>query len=81
MKLSDERKKEILAESKMFIIDNDASADYFWNTRDLREKRMGSVKMEEGVANTEIKDVNESVLTSDSYKMMAEKIKRNMRSF
>ena len=81
MKLSDERKKEILAESKMFIIDNDASADYFWNTRDLREKRMGSVKMEEGVANSEIKDVNESVLTSDSYKMMAEKIKRNMRSF
>ena len=81
MKLSDERKKEILAESNMFIIDNDASATYFWNTRDLREKRMGSIKREEGIANSEIKDVNESVLTSDSYKMMAEKIKRNMRSF
>ena len=68
MKLSDERKKEILAESKMFIIKEEASAVYFWNTRDLREKRIEAVKMEEGVVPTESKELNESVLASDSYK-------------
>ena len=81
MKLSDDRKKEILAESKMFIINGESSAVYFWNTRDLREKRINSVKMEESVVPTENKELNESVLASDSYKMMAEKIKRNMRKF
>ena len=81
MKLSDERKKEILAESKMFIINGESSAVYFWNTRDLREKRIEAVKMEESVVPTENKELNESVLASDSYKMMAERIKRNMRKF
>ena len=81
MKLSDERKKEILAESKMFIIKEEASAVYFWNTRDLREKRMESVKLEENVIQNENKELNESVLATDSHKMMAERIKRNMRRF
>ena len=81
MKLSDERKKEILAESKMFIINEESSAVYFWNTRDLREKRIESVKMEESVVPTENKELNESVLADDSYKMMAERIKRNMRRY
>ena len=81
MKLSDDRKKEILAESKMFIINGESSAVYFWNTRDLREKRIEAVKMEESVVPTESKELNESVLASDSYKMMAERIKRNMRKF
>jgi hypothetical protein len=81
MKLSDERKKEILAESKMFIINEESSAVYFWNTRDLREKRIESVKMEESIVPTETKELNESVLADDSFKMMAEKIKRNMRRF
>ena len=81
MKLSDERKKEILAESKMFIINEESSAVYFWNTRDLREKRIEAVKMEESVIPTENKELNESVLVDDSYKMMAEIIKRNMRRF
>ena len=81
MKLSDERKKEILAESKMFIIKEEASAVYFWNTRDLREKRMDSVKLEENVVSNEKKDMNESVLVDDSYKMMAERIKYNMRRY
>ena len=81
MKLSDDRKKEILAESKMFIINGESSAVYFWNTRDLREKRIEAVKMEESVIPTESKELNESVLASDSYKMMAERIKRNMRKF
>jgi hypothetical protein len=81
MKLSDERKKEILAESKMFIIKEEASAVYFWNTRDLREKRVESIKMNESVVPNETKEVNESVLVNDSYKMMAERIKHNMRRF
>ena len=81
MKLSDERKKEILAESKMFIIKEEASAVYFWNTRDLREKRVEAIKMNESVVPNENKDVNESVLANDSYKMMAERIKHNMRRF
>ena len=81
MSLSDERKKEILAESKMFIINEESSAVYFWNTRDMREKRIESVKMEESVVPTEAKELNESVLADDSFKMMAEKIKRNMRRF
>ena len=81
MNLSDERKKEILAESKMFIIKEEASAVYFWNTRDLREKRVDSIKMNESVVPNETKEVNESVLANDSYKMMAERIKHNMRRF
>ena len=82
MKLSDARKKEILAESKMFIIKEEASAVYFWNTRDLREKRMESVKIEENVVPNDNKElVNESVLADDSYKMMAERIKYNMRRY
>jgi uncharacterized coiled-coil protein SlyX len=82
MNLSDERKKEILAESKMFIIKEEASAVYFWNTRDLRENRIESMKIEENVVPNENKElVNESVLADDSYKMMAEKIKYNMRRY
>jgi uncharacterized coiled-coil protein SlyX len=81
MKLSDERKKEILAEAKMFIIKEEASAVYFWNTRDLREKRIESIKMEESVIPNENKELNESVLASDSYKMMAERIRYNMRRY
>ena len=82
MNLSDERKKEILAESKMFIIKEEASAVYFWNTRDLREKRIESVKIEENVVPNENKElVNESVLVDDSYKRMAERIKYNMRRY
>jgi hypothetical protein len=65
----------------MFIINGESSAVYFWNTRDLREKRIEAVKMEESVVPTESKELNESVLASDSYKMMAERIKRNMRKF
>ena len=81
IKLSDERKKEILAESKMFIIKDEPSATYFWNTRDMREKRIESVKIVENVVPNENKEINESVLEDNSYKMMAEKIKRNMRRY
>ena len=81
MRLSDERKKEILAESKMFIIKEEASAVYFWNTRDLRENRIESVKIEENVVPNENKELNESVLADESFKMMAERIKYNMRRY
>ena len=81
MNLSDERKKEILAESKMFIIKEEASAVYFWNTRDMREKRIDAVKIVENVVPNENKEVSESVLVDDSYKKMAERIKHNMRRF
>ena len=81
IKLSDERKKEILAESKMFIIKDEPSATYFWNTRDMREKRIESVKIVENVVPNENKEINESVLEDNSYKIMAEKIKRNMRRY
>ena len=81
MNLSDERKKEILAESKMFIIKDEPSAAYFWNTRDMREKRIESVKIVENVIPNENKEVSESVLANDSYKLMSEKIKRNMRKY
>ena len=81
MNLSDERKKEILAESKMFIIKDEPSATYFWNTRDMREKRIESVKIVENVVPNENKEINESVLEDNSYKMMAEIIKRNMRRY
>ena len=81
MKLSDERKKEILAESKMFIIKEEASAVYFWNTRDMRETRVDAVKMNESIVPNENKEVNENVLVNDSYKMMVERIKRNMRKY
>ena len=81
MKLSDERKKEILAESKMFIIKEEASAVYFWNTRDMRETRVDAVKMNESIVPNENKEVSENVLVNDSYKMMAERIKRNMRKY
>jgi hypothetical protein len=81
MNLSDERKTEILAESKMFVINEESSAVYFWNTRDLREKRIEAVKMEENIIQTDGKELNESVLVEDSYKLMAERIKRNMRRY
>ena len=42
---------------------------------------MDSVKLEENVVPNEKKDMNESVLVDDSYKMMAERIKYNMRRY
>jgi hypothetical protein len=47
----------------------------------MREKRIESVKIVENVIPNENKEVSESVLVNDSYKMMVEKIKRNMRKY
>lgn len=76
--LSDERKQEILAESKMLVIKDANTATYFWNTRDMREKRVEMKKVEEQVtANHNNNPVNESL--SDRQKMMSEMIKYRMR--
>ena len=76
--LSDERKQEILAESKMLVIKDANTATYFWNTRDMREKRVEMKKVEEQVtANHNNNLVNEGL--SDRQKMMSEMIKYRMR--
>ena len=76
--LSDERKQEILAESKMLVIKDAKTATYFWNTRDMREKKIEMKKVEEQVtANHNNNPVNEGL--SDRQKMMSEMIKYRMR--
>ena len=76
--LSDERKQEILAESKMLVIKDANTATYFWNTRDMREKRVEMKKVEEQVtANHNNNPVKEGL--SDRQKMMSEMIKYRMR--
>lgn len=76
--LSDERKQEILAESKMLVINDATTATYFWNTRDMREKQVEMKKVEEQVtANHNNNPVNEGL--SDRQKMMSEMIKYRMR--
>lgn len=76
-KLSDERKKEILAESKMLVINNEASAVYFWNTRDLREKQVQIQKIEENVT---ANPVNENLynVSDERLKAMSDRIRRNL---
>lgn len=80
-KLSNERKEEILAESKMFVINNPQSAEYFWNTRDMREKQIEIQKIEENVTATSKKPINEDVMSNDRYKALSEQIKMRMRRF
>ena len=77
-KLSDERKQEILEESKMFVIKNEASAEYFWNTRDFRDKQIGLKKIDESaVAQPTI--INENVVSDERLNAMKEQIQRRMR--
>ena len=80
-KLSDDRKKEILDESKLFVINNEASAVYFWNTRDLRESKVEIQKIEENVTAQPAAQVNESVLSDERRQAMIEQIQRRMRKF
>ena len=79
-KLSDDRKKEILDESKLFVINNAASANYFWTTRDLRESKIEMQKIDESATAKPAAPVNENV-DSDARQAMIEKIKRNMRRY
>ncbi len=76
--LSDERKQEILAESKMLVINNANAATYFWNTRDMREKQVEMKKVEEQVtANQQNNPINEGL--TERQKMMSDMIKYRMR--
>ena len=76
--LSDERKQEILAESKMLVINNANAATYFWNTRDMREKQVEMKKVEEQVtANQHNNTINEGL--TERQKMMSDMIKYRMR--
>jgi len=77
--LSDERKQEILSESKMFIINNAETATYFWNTRDMREKQVPMKKINETVTANKSEDnkINEGM--SDRLIAMSEQIKYRMR--
>ena len=78
-KLSDDRKKEILAESKMLVINNEASAVYFWNTRDMREKQIEIQKIDESKNNVPTQ-INTQV-SDERLQRMKEIIQRNMRKY
>ena len=62
----------------MLVIKDAKTATYFWNTRDMREKKIEMKKVEEQVtANHNNNPVNESL--PDRQKMMSEMIKYRMR--
>ena len=77
-KLSDARKQEILEESKMFVINNEASAEYFWNTRDFRDKKVELQKIDESVV-AQPNAINENVVSEERLNLMKEQIQRRMR--
>ena len=77
-KLSDERKQEILAEANMFVINNQASAEYFWNTRDFRDKQIEIQKVDEAVV-AQPAPVVENVISDERLNAMKEQIQRRMR--
>ena len=76
-KLSDERKQEILAEANMFVINNQASAEYFWNTRDFRDKQVELQKIEENVV-AQPTPVQENAVSEERLQVMSEQIKRRL---
>ena len=77
-KLSNERKQEILEEAKMFVINNEASAEYFWNTRDFRDKQVELQKIDESVV-AQPNAINENVVSDERLNAMKEQIQRRMR--
>ena len=79
-KLSDERKQEILAEANMFVINNQASAEYFWSTRDFRDKQIEIQKVDEAVV-AQSAPVVENVISDERLNAMKEQIQRRMRRY
>ena len=79
-KLSDERKQEILAEANMFVINNQASAEYFWNTRDFRDKQIEIQKVDEAVV-AQPAPVVENTISDERLNAMKEQIQRRMRRY
>ena len=79
-KLSDERKQEILAEANMFVINNQASAEYFWNTRDFRDKQIEIQKVDEAVV-AQPAPIVENAISDERLNAMKEQIQRRMRRY
>jgi len=79
-KLSDERKQEILDEAKMFVINNEASAVYFWNTRDFRDKQVELQKIDEAKV-AQPAPVKENAVSDERLQAMKEQIQRRMRRY
>ena len=79
-KLSDERKQEVLAEARMFVINNQQSAELFWNSRDLREKQLEVKSIEEQKTANPSQPV-EDTINMERLKFMSEQIKSRMRKF
>ena len=65
----------------MFVISTPQNAEYFWNTRDLRETQIELKQIDEQKTATPSQPVNENVMSDDRYKVMAERIKSRMRRF
>ena len=62
----------------MIVIKNEASAEYFWNTRDFRDKQIGLQKIDESaVAQPNV--INENVVSDERLNAMKEQIQRRMR--
>ena len=65
----------------MFVINNAQSAEYFWNTRDMREKQIAVEKVEEEKTAQPSQALNENIMSNDRYKAMIEQIKSRMRKY
>ena len=74
-KLSDERKKEILKESRLFLIKDVATAERFWMTRDFREKPIDTKKFIE----ESLKSSNKNIRTDDVQDNIKNEIMRRMK--
>ena len=62
----------------MFVINNQASAEYFWSTRDFRDKQVELQKVEESVV-AQPAPVVENAISDERLQAMKEQIQRNMR--
>ena len=62
----------------MFVINNQASAEYFWSTRDFRDKQVELQKVEESVV-AQPTPVVENAVSEERLQAMKEQIQRNMR--
>lgn len=79
-KLSVERQREILNESKMFMLNTKAGIDSFWMSRDMRERRIENKTLNENKVAQPTPQTND-VMQSDYMKMLAEQIKYKMRGY
>ena len=64
----------------MFVINNQASAEYFWSTRDFRDKQIEIQKVDEAVV-AQSAPVVENVISDERLNAMKEQIQRRMRRY